>query len=255
MEQLFGFESLITLIFVLAVALCAGVVKGVVGFAMPMILISGLTLVLPPETALAALILPTLITNVWQSLRQGVQSALQTIREFKVFLLCGLIFLITSAQFVRVLEPRYLYGFIGVLVTVFTVTQLLGLRTKSFKKSVRVELAAGALAGFTGGLSGVWGPPTVAYLTAIDTSKQEQMRAQGVIYGLGAVALAGAHIQTGVLRAETLPLTLAILPCALLGLWLGFKLQDRIAQQTFRTATLMVLAIAGVNLLRRAVLG
>ena len=255
MEQLFGFESLNTLIFVLAVALCAGLVKGVVGFAMPMILISGMTLVLPPETALAALILPTLITNVWQSLRQGVQSALQTIREFKVFLLCGFVFLVASAQFVRVLEPRHLYGFIGVLVTVFTTTQLLGVRTKSFTRSVRVELAAGALAGFTGGLSGVWGPPTVAYLTAINTAKQEQMRAQGVIYGLGAVALAGAHIQTGVLRAETLPLTLVILPCALLGVWLGFKFQDRIAQQTFRTATLLVLAIAGVNLLRRAVLG
>jgi uncharacterized membrane protein YfcA len=184
-----------------------------------------------------------------------VQSALQTIREFRIFLLCGLVFLVASAQFVRLLEPQILYGFIGILVTVFTATQLLGLRPKSFKKSTRVELAAGALAGFTGGLSGVWGPPTVAYLTAIDTNKQEQIRAQGVIYGLGAVALAGAHIQTGVLRAETLPLTLAILPCALLGVWLGFKLQDRIAQQTFRTVTLVVLAIAGLNLLRRAVFG
>ena len=255
MEQLVGLDSLNTLIFVLAVALCAGLVKGVVGFAMPMILISGMTLVLPPETALATLILPTLITNVWQSLRQGVQSALRTIREFRVFLLCGLVFLVASAQFVRVLEPQYLYGFIGVLVTVFTATQLLGVRTKPIAKSVRVELTAGALAGFTGGLSGVWGPPTVAYLTAINTAKQEQMRAQGVIYGLGAVALAGAHLQTGVLRAETLPLTLAILPFALLGVWLGFKLQDRIAQETFRKATLLVLAIAGLNLLRRALLG
>lgn len=81
------------------------------------------------------------------------------------------------------------------------------------------------------------------------------MRAQGVIYGLGAVALAGTHIQTGVLRADTAPLTLTILPFALLGLWLGFKLQDRIAQDTFRYATLVVLVVAGLNLLRRAVMG
>lgn len=81
------------------------------------------------------------------------------------------------------------------------------------------------------------------------------MRAQGVIYGLGAVALAGAHAQTGVLRAETLPLSLAILPCALFGVWFGFKLQDRIDQKTFRTATLWVLLVAGLNLVRRAMMG
>lgn len=255
MEHFIGLESVSTLVFVLAVALCAGVVKGMVGFAMPMILISGMTLVLPPETALATLILPTLVTNCWQALRQGGASAIQTIREYKVFLMCGFVFLVVSAQFVRVLDPRFLYGFIGILVTMFTVRQLMGARIKPIAKTMPVELAAGAVAGFSGGLSGVWGPPTVAFLTAIDTPKQEHMRAQGVIYGLGAVALAGVHVQTGVLRAETLPLTLAILPFAMIGVWLGFKLQDRIAQHTFRTATLVVLAVAGLNLLRRAFLG
>ncbi|MGJ8611959.1 MAG: sulfite exporter TauE/SafE family protein [Octadecabacter sp.] len=255
MEQLIGLDSVSTLVFVLAVALVAGLVKGLVGFAMPMILISGMTLVLPPETALATLILPTLMTNGWQALRQGLASAVQTVREFKIFLLCGFVFLVTSAQFVRVLDPRFLYGFIGILVTVFTIRQLMGARVKPISKTKPVELIAGAVAGFSGGLSGVWGPPTVAFLTAIDTPKQDHMRAQGVIYGLGAVALAGAHVQTGVLRAETLPLTLAILPFALLGVWLGFQLQDRIDQKTFRTATLVVLAVAGVNLLRRALIG
>lgn len=255
MEHFAGIDSYLLLIYVLAVAVAAGVVKGMVGFALPMILISGMTLVLQPDVALATLILPTLVTNLWQSLRQGVRSALQTVKRFKVFLLCGLVLLVISAQFVRVLEPRVLFGFIGGLVVVFVAMQITGWRTKHVQQSVRVEIAAGALAGFTGGLSGVWGPPTVAYLTALNTPKQEQMRAQGVIYGLGAVALAGAHVQTGVLRAETLPLTLAILPFTLAGVWIGFKLQDRIDQKTFRTATLLVLVVAGLNLLRRAVLG
>lgn len=255
MELFAGIESVASLIFVLAVAVLAGLVKGVVGFAMPMILISGMTLVLPPEMALGVLILPTLVTNTWQALRQGLASAWRTVLYFKLFLVCGLVMLILSAQLVRILDPRILYGLIGGPVAVFAVLQLAGWRPTLAARSTRVEIAVGGFAGFIGGLSGVWGPPTVAYLTAINTPKQDQMRAQGAIYGLGAVALAGAHLQTGVLRAETLPLTFAILPFALIGLWLGFRVQDRIPQTTFRTATLIVLAVAGANLLRRAVMG
>ncbi|MEN8917814.1 MAG: sulfite exporter TauE/SafE family protein [Octadecabacter sp.] len=255
MEQLLGLESLLSLVFVLIVAVFAGLVKGVVGFAMPMILISGLTLVIPPEQALAALILPTFLTNSWQAFRQGMAGAARSVIEFRYFLLSGLVLLMLSAQLVRVLDPRILFGLIGGPVAFFSLLQLAGWKPKIEARSLRLDVTIGGFAGFIGGLSGVWGPPTVAYLTATNTPIQDQMRAQGVIYGLGAMALAGAHLQTGVLRPETLPLTMVILPCALLGLWFGFRVQDRIPQRVFRRATLVVLTIAGINLLRRALLG
>ena len=47
-----------------AVAVVAGFVKGATGFAMPMIMISGLGSFLAPEVALAALAMPTLVSNV-----------------------------------------------------------------------------------------------------------------------------------------------------------------------------------------------
>lgn len=49
----------------LAVVALAGMVKGMVGFAMPMISIAGMATFLPPEIALVGLILPTLVTNVF----------------------------------------------------------------------------------------------------------------------------------------------------------------------------------------------
>ena len=60
------------LFFSFAVAFLAGLVKGLVGFAMPMVLISGLGSVVAPDLALAWLIMPTLVTNAWQALRQGL---------------------------------------------------------------------------------------------------------------------------------------------------------------------------------------
>jgi len=155
------------------IALAAGAIKGVVGFAMPTIMISGLASFMSPDLALAGLILPTLVTNGMQALRQGVGAALDSIKN----------------------------------------------------------------------------------LTAIDTPKQEHLRIQGTIYGLGATALFAAHLQSGVIRGETLPLSVWLVVPAVIGIWLGFKVQDRINQELFRRLTLWVLFLAGLNLIRRGVMG
>ncbi|MEQ9694580.1 sulfite exporter TauE/SafE family protein [Shimia sp. SDUM112013] len=239
----------------LLIAGLAGIIKGMVGFAMPMVMISGLSTFLPPDLALAGLIVPTLVTNGMQALRQGVGAALISVRKFRVFLLAGVVSLLISAQFVRIIPPETMLLLIGGPVALFAVIQLMGVRVSLPERSARIEAGVGGFAGLIGGFSGVWGPPTVLYLTALNTEKTEQMRVQGVIYGLGAVALFFAHIGSGVVRAETLPFSLAMVPPAVLGMWLGGKVQDRIDQTMFKKATLVVLTLAALNLVRRALVG
>ncbi len=235
------------------VALGAGVVKGMVGFAMPMIMISSMSLFLPPELALAALILPTLVTNGMQALRQGRGAAWNTVKRFRIYLIAGGIMLVLSAQLVRVLSSDTLFLLIGGPVSCFAVLQLSGWKPKITERTNGLEAAIGGLSGFVGGVSGVWGPPTVAYLTAIDTPKSDAIRVQGVIYGLGAVALSGAHLQSGVLNAASLPFSMLMIVPAVAGMLLGGLVHDRIDQQVFRHVTLVVLLVAGLNLVRRAI--
>lgn len=255
METLFPLLSPYELLVAALVAVVAGFVKGVVGFAMPLVFISGLTIFMPPELALAGLIIPTLVTNAQQALRQGVPAAVRSTVEFRVFLGVGCVALVACAQLVRVFPDQVMMAVIGVPVTFFAFLQLAGLRFSLPQRSAPVEVAAGAVAGALGGLSGIWGPPTVAYLTALDTPKHDQMRVQGVIYGLGAVALLGAHLWSGVLRAETIAFSVAMVPTAYIGMRIGSAVMDRIDQRMFRRATLFVLLFAGLNLLRRAWFG
>jgi uncharacterized membrane protein YfcA len=252
MLSIFADIAGISILLACATALFAGLVKGLVGFAMPMILISGLSSFLDPVLALAGLILPTLVTNGMQSLRQGPRAALQSVRRFRVFLLAGLLALLASSQLVVVLPAVTLLAGLGAIVVAFAVMQLAGWRPSLPAQGRGMEIGIGGFAGFVGGLSGVWGPPTVAYLTALGTEKREQMRVQGVIYGLGAVALAAAHIGSGVLNSTTVWFSLILVPPAVLGMWLGGRVQDRIDQDAFRRATLFVLLLGGLNLLRRA---
>jgi hypothetical protein len=256
MEELFSLIPAQILGLCLGTTLLAGVVKGVVGFAMPMIMISVMGSLISPEMALAGLILPTLVTNGMQALRQGPAAAVHSVKRFRVFLLVGLVFMLLAAQLVTAMPVWLMLALIGGPVALFAAAQLLGWKGElPGGASLKLEIGLAVFAGFIGGLSGVWGPPVVAYLTALNTEKREQLRIQGVLYGLGAIALTGAHLISGVLNGVSVWLSLILIAPAVAGMWIGGRIQDRIDQAMFRKATLLVLLIAGLNLLRRAFFG
>lgn len=239
-----------------AIAALAGFVKGAVGFAMPMIMISGMSTFLAPELALALLILPTLTSNAWQALRGGLAAAAASAKLHWRYIAIVMVFILLSGQLVAVLPASVLFLVLGVPIVLFALAQLSGWRLSIQPRRRRgAELGIGAFAGFVGGMSGVWGPPTVMYLTALDTAKADQMRVQGVVYGLGAVMLTLAHLRSGVLNWDTAPASAAMIVPALAGMAAGFAIHDRVDQARFRRLTLVVLIVAGANLIRRGLMG
>ena len=90
---------------------------------------------------------------------------------------------------------------------------------------------------------------------ALNTPRDKQMAVQGVIYGLGSVMLFLGHLRSGILNAETWGFSASLVPAALIGMWVGFRLGDRFDQERFRKVTLLVLMIAGANLIRRGIMG
>jgi uncharacterized membrane protein YfcA len=95
----------------------------------------------------------------------------------------------------------------------------------------------------------------VLYLLALNTPRERQMAVQGVIYGLGSVMLLAGHLKSGILTPETWGFSAILVLPALAGMWLGFRLGDRFDQERFRRVTLLVLIVAGTNLIRRGVIG
>lgn len=242
--------------FVIGVTLFAGFVKGAVGFAMPLIMVSGMTAVLDPRLAVAAIILPIVISNGLQTFRRGIGPAAEAIRDSWRYVLSVCIAIAIFAQFVPHIDPQLFYLILGIPVVIISLVQLLGVR---FRVAPRnrwwVEWIVGIVSGVLGGLAGTWGPTTVLYLLAIDMPKAKQIVVQGVIYGAGSVTLLFAHLASGVLNAGTAPLSALMVVPALMGMWLGFKLQDRLDQKVFSKLVLAVLTVAGLNLVRRGLFG
>lgn len=116
----------------------------------------------------------------------------------------------------------------------------------------RAEIVSGIIGGLYGGISGIWGPPLIVYLLSIGAPKAEQVRVQGVVFLIGAVMLTVAHLLTGILNPQTLPLSLLMTVPGVLELLFGFALHDRMNLTQFRRWTLALLVLTGANLIRRA---
>jgi uncharacterized membrane protein YfcA len=240
----------------LVIAFGAGLVKGAVGFALPLIMLSTLSSFLHPQLALAGILVSVLFTNLWQVGRYGAAEArLAAVVHWRyLVIVCVAIF--AAAQVVVLLPREAFYLILGVPVIALSVVQLGGWRpTIPPHRRNAAEWGVGLISGILGGLAGTWGPTTVLYLLAIGTPKARQMVVQGVIYGLGSVVLVLAHLRSGVLNAETAVFSAALLPAALAGMAVGFRLQDRMDQDRFRRITLLVLVVAGANLIRKGLAG
>lgn len=245
-----------TLLLCFVVALVAGIVKGAVGFAMPLILVSGISSLTDPKLAIAAMLVPTVVSNIFQTFRQGFNPALAAAKEYWRYLVVVCIFIFLSAQLVPFISSQVFYLILGIPVVFLSLVQLAGIQLSVAPENrKKAEWVLGVISGLLGGFAGTWGPTTVMYLLAINTPKAKQMIVQGVVYGAGSVTLISAHLQSGVMNKETAPFSLLLLPVAMLGMWYGFRIQDRLDQKLFRRLTLVVLVIAGLNLLRKGLTG
>lgn len=244
------------LVLAFSITLFAGFVKGTIGFAMPLIMISSFGSFMSPTTALAALIVPTLVTNIQQAFRFGPRAFLEATRRYWRLIISIVVCIVISAQFVALIPQSVLLGLLGASVVWFAGAQLLG-RSLALRieHRNRAEWGLGMVGGLYGGVSGVWGPPVLVYLLSIRADKRETVLVQGVVFLIGAVVLLLAHLQSGVLNAETFPFSAALALPGVLGMVIGFRLQDKLDPVRFRWWTLVLLFLTGANLLRRAFLG
>ena len=256
MDALAAYEPS-TLAAAAAIMALGGFIKGTIGFALPMVAISGVGSLIGPQETLGVLIVPLALTNLWQTVRQGLSAALATFGTFwRLNLVMG-VSMALVAQLVPRIPDAVLLTFLGVLVSGTAALQFAGWAPRAPRDPGRrraVEFAVGLLAGIAGGMSGVWGPPVLFFLIALSVPKTVQVRALGIAFLVGSVVLVGAHLQSGVLNETTLPVGLMMIPPVGLGMWAGLRLQDRLDQRVFRRVTLAVLVLAGLNLLRRGLL-
>lgn len=232
--------------------LLAGFVKGVIGLGLPAVAVGLLGLVMTPAQAAALLIVPSLVTNVWQ-LAAGPRFLPLGRRLWPMMLgICvgswagaGLLVGDSSGRAEIAL---------GLALAVYAA---LGLATVRLPAPGRAEAWLSPLIGAATGLvtaaTGVFTLPAVPYLQALQLEKDDLVQALGLSFTVSTVALAADLARGGVLAQAAGPSLLALVP-ALGGMLAGQWLRGRVAPERFRFWFFVGLLLLGCHLALRRVL-
>lgn len=233
-----------------ATFLLAGLVKGVIGLGLPTVAVGLLGLVIPPVQAVALLIVPSLVTNVWQLAVGGrLGPLLRRLWSMMLGICLG------TWLGVRLLGGVAAEGATTALGIALVAYAAFGLARLSLHAPPRAERwLAPVMGGLTGVVSvatGVFVLPGVPYLQAMGLEKDELVQALGLSFTVSTVALGVGLAHGGALQGGIALASVVALGPALAGMALGQLLRRHIAPSTFRLCFFAGLLVLGGHLALR----
>ena len=239
-------DPTIIIIIILAV-LAGGLVKGTLGFGMPMVALPIIAFIIPPTTAMILLCAPIFLTNFLQTkFRQGVSSY-----RFLPMFLSLIIGLIIGARLILEIDVNTITQIIAVSIIFAALVNCFGIKIKNINKNHENTITSliGFGSGILGGLSTFYGPPMLAYLVAVDLPKEKFVRTVSTMYFIGSFPLYGSLIYYGFATKEDLIFSLILIIPAFIAQQVGTKIRDKFNQNQFRICILITLIILGFSLL------
>jgi uncharacterized membrane protein YfcA len=241
------------LIFIAFAFLLAGFVKGTLGLGLPTVAMGLLATTMAPGQAIAIVIVPAIVTNIWQTF---VGPYLRDIIKRLWPLMLGTVAGIwINAGLLT--GPYAAYGTVvlGVLLVIYAIV---GLSRFSFKVARRDEKWIGGIVGVITGLisaaTGVQVIPSMPFMQAIGMEKDELVQALGVFFTTATVALAFNLTSSGLLTAATaLPGAVAMV-ASFVGMFVGQSVRSRMQPEVFRRWFLIAMILLGFYLAGSALL-
>ena len=239
---------------VVTVFVLAGVVKGVVGLGLPTISMALLALVMAPAQAAALLIVPSLITNLWQALPWvTLRAVLRRIAGMQAGVCAGTV---AGALWLGPPSGDWAGIFLGLALVAYAAWGLFGSPpTVQPRHEQWMGIAAGAVTGVITAATGVFVIPAVPYLQALKLDKDALIQAMGISFTVSTVALAAGLWLKGGYTAGAASASLLMLLPALAGMALGQRLRGRLSARTFKLCFMVSLALLGAYQAGRGLLG
>lgn len=239
---------------VVTVFVLAGVVKGVVGLGLPTISMALLALVMAPAQAAALLIVPSLITNLWQALPWvTLRAVLRRIAGMQAGVCVGTV---AGALWLGPPSGDWAGIFLGLALVAYAAWGLFGSPPAVQPRHEQwIGIAAGAVTGVITAATGVFVIPAVPYLQALKLDKDALIQAMGISFTVSTVALAAGLWLNGGYTAGAASASLLMLLPALAGMALGQRLRGRLSARTFKLCFMVSLALLGAYQAGRGLLG
>jgi hypothetical protein len=240
------------LLLIAATFLLAGFVKGTIGLGLPTVSIGLLSVAMPPSRALAIVIVPAIVTNVWQTF---VGPYLRDIIRRLWPLMAGTVAGIwLNAGMLTGPYARYGTVVLGVLLLIYAIV---GLSKFSFSVAPSDEKWIGGIVGVMTGVvcaaTGVQVVPSMPFMQAIGMEKDELVQALGVFFTVATVAMAFNLTSAGLLSSATALPGAVAMAAAFAGMFIGQAARSRMQAEAFRRWFLIAMIFLGIYLTGSAI--
>ncbi len=234
-----------TVAVIAATFLLAGTVKGVIGLGLPTVSLGLLTAVLDLPTAMALLIVPSFVTNLWQAVVGG-NSRIILLRIWP-FLLMATATVWIGAIALTQLSFSLLAALLGALLIAYAMLNLAGIRlTIPANRELWMGALLGTANGVLTGMTGSFVVPGVMFLQAIGLSRDMLIQAMGMLFTASTVALAFALQRNNLMTATLGTVSAAALAPALIGMIAGQKIRRLLSEARFRKAFFVAILMLGI---------
>ena len=232
-------------VLVVLVFFVAGTIKGLIGFGLPTVSIAILAAFLGLIEAMTLMLLPSLITNLFQGLVG--KYLIRLIRRYWSMFIFGAVFTWLSSSLLSTGHAATFAVILGVVLTLYGISSLYSLQLPSPGSRERwISPLVGIVSGGITGITGVFLVPAVGYLQALRMERDELIQAIGLWVTVATLSLAFSLKDHDLFSNELGLLSLtAVLP-ALLGMWVGRILRPRLSESAFRNLFFAALMLLGV---------
>ncbi|WJR79437.1 sulfite exporter TauE/SafE family protein [Bradyrhizobium sp. NP1] len=237
-----------SLLYLIAAAfMLAGFIKGVIGLGLPTVSMGVLAVTMPPAQALAIVIVPAVVTNIWQTFVGPY--LLDIVRRLWPLMAGTILGIWLNAGSLTGPYARYGTVVLGLLLVVYAV---LGLSRFTFSVARRNEGWIGGIVGVITGVicaaTGVQVVPSMPFMQAIGMEKDELVQALGVYFTVATLGLTVNLTASGLLNAATALPGAVAMGGSFAGMLIGQAVRTRMPAEAFRRWFLIAMIFLGLYL-------
>lgn len=243
-------EILVIIIFTF---ILAGFVKGVSGLGLPTVALALLTAMLGLTEAMVLMLVPSLVTNIWQAL--AGKALKDILRRQWLLLVTACLATLVFVHFSAFVDATYLLAFLGLILCLYSVISLFTPQITIAPTSTGwLSPVIGVVTGAITGLTGTFVVPAVPYFQALDLPRPVLVQTMGVWFTIATLSLGVGLNINGLMSAELTQLSVVAVVPAMGGMWMGQKVREKLPEQKFRRVFFITLLILGVYIAARAIL-
>lgn len=235
------------LVFIAAVFVLAGFVKGVIGLGLPTVSMGLLAVAMAPAHALAIVIVPAILTNIWQTFAGPYFLAI--VKRLWPLLLGLPTGIWLNADMMTGPYARYGTVLIGILLVIYAI---ISLRRVAITVRPRDEKWIGGIIGLATGVisaaTGVQVVPSMPFMQALGMKRDELIQALGVFFTTATLAQALNLSAAGILDQSVAVPGVVALAASFTGMATGQAVRTRLEPETFRRWFLIAMILLGIYL-------